>query len=162
MTFKLRPFDPILIERPSSRTAVAVGGRIEGKTYVVSVDAASFPLPTCEVGNDEFGAYAMVREVRLPLQLGFVLEVGEEVPEEDDPPDQPPGCHIRLFKDPTPAREHVARGLGLNKVNLVGFGPTAEITIYVAWTGFVDGYGCSEAKSRDEFVFDRARSDRGH
>src|SRR5207249_11714844 len=44
----------------------------------------------------------------------------------------------------------------------VGVGPTAEITIYVAWTGFVDGYGCSEAKSRAEFVFDRARSDRGH
>ena len=93
MNFKLRPFQRI-IECPGMRPAITAKGEITDGTYISSLDAASFHLPTVEVGNDTRGAYAIVSEAEIPIENGLLLKVSSEF----QPGCSVPGCELQLAR----------------------------------------------------------------
>jgi len=141
VNFKLRPFQTI-IERPDKRPAISAKGEITDDTYIFSLDALSFRLPTMEVGTDTRGTYAIISETEIHLEHGLLLKISlcpDPVFE-----DMPPGCEIHLVcpGDPRMLQEQLKlNGVDPLKVNLL-IPPDASVDVSFNPEGNVISIGC--------------------
>jgi hypothetical protein len=79
MRVKVRPFQTIVDYGPDPLPAA---GRIVGRTYLLTVGSAEFPLAAVEVGADERGAFALIEEHEAVVPGGARLSVEAEAPGE--------------------------------------------------------------------------------
>lgn len=78
-TAKIRPFEEYIEAEPGF-SAVVISGEIVDGAYVVKAIGAQHSLETVEVGEDQRGPFAVVRECDVPFSGEFRLrlESGEE------------------------------------------------------------------------------------
>ena len=84
MEMKVRPFCKGFMLKGLSLEVV---GEIVGDSFTVKVGPLVITLPTAEVSVDGSGQpFAYVEEGAITLPFGFTLEIAENDPEPDDPP----------------------------------------------------------------------------
>jgi hypothetical protein len=71
-TAKIRPFEEY-IEAERGFNAVVISGRIAEGAYVVNALGTHFAFETTEVGEDQWGPFAVVRECDVPFSGEFRL-----------------------------------------------------------------------------------------
>jgi len=78
-TAKLRPFEEYIDTEPGFNSVV-ISGRIAHGAFVVKALGTQFVLETAEVGEDQWGSFAIVNECDVPFTNEFrlLLEADEE------------------------------------------------------------------------------------
>lgn len=135
---QVRPFERALAS-PDGRIGTVVVGRIRDEDFTVSFFEREFCLDTAEVGTDEFGSFARIRESRRILDHGWILEAAMDPPLEEER-DTGMGCQISLVK-PTLNTQDIDRlGIDTKAVNLL-IPPRFAWSIYFGPSGAIDGKG---------------------
>lgn len=82
--FKVRPFDEFFETGPQM-PMLPIVGRIENDCFVVSAFGQRVVLETVEVGEDQWGPFAVVSEHKAPLVDGFIFQASVEHEEDEEP-----------------------------------------------------------------------------
>ncbi len=114
-SLKIRPFREY-IHRERDLPALEISGRIEGELFVACAVGYEISLDTATVGEDKWGAYALVKEHQRSLSNGLHVRVESE-PDED----APPGSVIKILLEgasPVVAEQLLrVHGLDLNSLD---------------------------------------------
>ena len=139
--FTVRPFKRVIAREASE--PLVLSGSIERGSYVFRIGEVPFELRTTEIGMDENGPFAKVRDADRPSYGGWVLTV--EV-EHDEPVGDMvlSGCCIRYYKPGDRAFfEEVARREGYDPEKFEVIEPVDHPGWSVHFTGLgkANGFG---------------------
>jgi len=99
---KVRPFVPVTTN-PEGTEVHLVSAVIENGEFCLRFDQATFRIPFWEMGTDELGPFAMIKECDTKLPGGSNLRVEAEFEEPLGDVLLPPRCHICIIVKENPA-----------------------------------------------------------
>jgi len=129
MKLRIRPFEATV-------QGVEFEGVIEGEQFRLNLFRHTYPITTVEVGVDDHGPFALIREMQRPVEFGYQLLVEPEYNEDF------PGitnCRIAITRDKTDSIRALMQEEGIkpDSANIVG-GITESVSIYFSSNGILE------------------------
>jgi hypothetical protein len=109
---------------------------IEGEQFRLRLFRRTYPITTADVGVDDRGPFALIGEMRRPVEFGYTLLVEPEYNEDF------PGithCHIAIVRDKTNSARALLQKEGIkhDSANVVG-GVTESVSVYFHSNGTIE------------------------
>src|SRR5260221_1320607 len=93
--FRTRPFRHTFANEDAP--PLTCEGRIQDSSLNIQIGLSTVTIPTVEVGTDESGEFAVIRDWESQLESGFIVRVEPEL-DESDPEEPKFGCMIRFTR----------------------------------------------------------------